>query len=69
MNVTALGDTLAEAREKAYSLIPKLEFQGMHFRKDIAAKAITEIKVKKKKKDKAKAKAASRPASWRVDTR
>ncbi len=57
LNVTALGDSLAEAREKAYSVIPKLEFQGMFYRKDIAARAITEIKVKKKRKEKAKAKA------------
>lgn len=59
LNVTALGDTLAEAREKAYSVIPKLEFQGMFYRKDIAARAITEIKVKKKRKEKAKAQAAA----------
>lgn len=30
-----LGDTLEEAREKAYSVLEKVDFQGMYFRKDI----------------------------------
>lgn len=57
LNVTALGETLTEAREKAYSIIPKIEYAGMFYRTDIAVKALTEAKVKKKKKSKADAKA------------
>lgn len=52
LNVTALGNTLAEAREKAYSVVPKFEYQGMFFRTDIALKALTVTKPKKKKKSK-----------------
>jgi phosphoribosylamine--glycine ligase len=40
LNVTALGDTLSDAREKAYGLIPRIDFQGMHYRKDIGAKGL-----------------------------
>jgi phosphoribosylamine--glycine ligase len=40
LNVTALGETLAEAREKAYAAVQKIEFQGMFYRKDIGAKGV-----------------------------
>jgi phosphoribosylamine--glycine ligase len=40
LNVTALGETLAEAREKAYAAVQKIEFQGMFYRKDIGAKGM-----------------------------
>jgi phosphoribosylamine--glycine ligase len=40
LNVTALGDTLTEARDRAYTVIPKIEFQGMYYRRDIAAKGM-----------------------------
>ncbi len=33
--VTALGDDLAAARERAYEGVSKLHFNGMHFRRDI----------------------------------
>lgn len=56
LNVTALGDSLTEAREKAYAAVSKIDFQGMFYRTDIALKALTEAKVKKKKKAKADAK-------------
>lgn len=36
LNVTALGATAAAARERAYAAAARIEFQGMHFRKDIA---------------------------------
>jgi len=36
LNVTALGATVAAARERAYAAAARIEFQGMHFRKDIA---------------------------------
>lgn len=35
LGVTALGDTLSLAREKAYENIKKISFEGMHYRKDI----------------------------------
>lgn len=39
--VTAIADSLKEAREKAYSFIgKKVYFEGMHFRKDIASKGM-----------------------------
>ena len=36
LTVTALADTLDEARKKAYQNIEKISFAGMHYRKDIA---------------------------------
>jgi phosphoribosylamine--glycine ligase len=37
LGVTALGDTLAAARERAYAAVAKIRFEGMQFRRDIAA--------------------------------
>jgi phosphoribosylamine---glycine ligase len=39
LNVTALGDTVGEARERAYAAIDLISFPGMQFRSDIAAVA------------------------------
>jgi phosphoribosylamine--glycine ligase len=39
--VTALGDTLQDAKKRAYEAVAKIHFQGMHYRKDIADKALT----------------------------
>jgi phosphoribosylamine--glycine ligase len=36
LTVVARGKTLAEAREKVYDNIPKIHFEGCHYRKDIA---------------------------------
>jgi len=36
LTVVARGKTLAEAREKAYANIPRIHFEGCHYRKDIA---------------------------------
>jgi phosphoribosylamine--glycine ligase len=36
LTVVAKGKTLAEAREKVYANIPKIHFEGCHYRKDIA---------------------------------
>src|ERR671934_1155352 len=36
LNVTALGTTVAEARERAYAAIERISFSGMRFRTDIA---------------------------------
>jgi phosphoribosylamine--glycine ligase len=39
LGVTALGDTLEEARQKAYAACSCIEFRDMFYRKDIGAKA------------------------------
>jgi phosphoribosylamine--glycine ligase len=40
LNIVALGPTLKQAVDKAYSNIPKINFEGMFFRKDIAKKEL-----------------------------
>ncbi|MBI4822697.1 MAG: phosphoribosylamine--glycine ligase [Nitrospirae bacterium] len=40
LGVTAEGKDIPDAREKAYSAIEKIHFNGMHFRKDIAQRAL-----------------------------
>jgi phosphoribosylamine--glycine ligase len=40
LGVTALGGTLAEARDRAYQAVSKIQFDGAQFRRDIAAKAL-----------------------------
>jgi phosphoribosylamine---glycine ligase len=40
LNVTALGDTLQAAVERAYEAVGMIHFEGMHARRDIAAKAL-----------------------------
>ena len=40
LGVTVLGDTHALAVEKAYEVLSLVEFEGMHFRRDIGRKAI-----------------------------
>jgi phosphoribosylamine--glycine ligase len=36
LSVVATGNTIAEAREKVYSNLPRIHFEGCHYRKDIA---------------------------------
>ena len=36
LTVVARGKTIAEAREKVYANVPRIHFQGCHYRKDIA---------------------------------
>ena len=36
LTVVAMGKTIAEAREKVYNNIPRIHFEGCHYRKDIA---------------------------------
>ena len=38
--VTALGETLSDAKKRAYEAAAKIKFTGMHFRTDIADKAL-----------------------------
>jgi phosphoribosylamine---glycine ligase len=40
LSVTALGETLAEAKRKAYEAVGRIHFQGAFWRKDIADKAL-----------------------------
>lgn len=37
LGVTALGETLAAARDNAYGLVEKVQFEGMQFRRDLGA--------------------------------
>ena len=41
LGVTALGDDIADARRKAYAAVELISFDGMQFRTDIAASAIS----------------------------
>jgi phosphoribosylamine--glycine ligase len=40
LGVTATGNSIAEAKQHAYTAIDKIQFQGMHYRKDIADRAL-----------------------------
>jgi phosphoribosylamine--glycine ligase len=40
LNVTALGPSLDEARRRAYAACEQISFDGMRFRRDIAARAV-----------------------------
>jgi phosphoribosylamine--glycine ligase len=43
LNVTALGATPAEARERAYDAASRISFDGMQIRTDIAARAVERV--------------------------
>jgi phosphoribosylamine--glycine ligase len=43
LNVTALGPTPAEARERAYAAADEIEFDGKQMRRDIAARAVERV--------------------------
>ena len=40
LGVTALGDTLADAKKRAYQAMEKIHFEGMHYRRDIGRQAL-----------------------------
>jgi phosphoribosylamine--glycine ligase len=40
LGVTALGKNIKDAKDRAYTAIEKIHFDGMHYRKDIADRAI-----------------------------
>jgi phosphoribosylamine--glycine ligase len=40
LSVTGLGDNLRQALDRAYAGIARIHFDGMHYRKDIGARAI-----------------------------
>ena len=41
LGVTARGDSVAEARERAYAAADLIHFEGMHLRRDISARALS----------------------------
>jgi phosphoribosylamine---glycine ligase len=43
LNVTGLGTTPAEARDRAYDAARRIEFEGMQMRSDIAARAVERV--------------------------
>ena len=45
LNVTALGATPAEARDRAYAAVERIDFEGMQVRTDIAARAVSRDRV------------------------
>jgi phosphoribosylamine--glycine ligase len=40
--VSALGDSIAQARERAYAVVAQIEFEDCHFRRDIALPPLTD---------------------------
>jgi len=40
LGVTARADTLGEAVQRAYATVSGIGFEGMHYRTDIAARAV-----------------------------
>jgi phosphoribosylamine---glycine ligase len=42
LGVTGLGDTFAAARERAYEGVRRIRFDGMHYRSDIGARALSQ---------------------------
>jgi phosphoribosylamine--glycine ligase len=40
LGVTGLGATIKEAIDKTYQALTKINFEGMHYRKDIGNKAL-----------------------------
>jgi phosphoribosylamine--glycine ligase len=46
LGVTALGQTLGEAKRRAYQAAEKISFDGMYYRKDISDKALNTTSIK-----------------------
>jgi phosphoribosylamine--glycine ligase len=40
LGVTALGTSVLDARKRAYAALGKINFEGMHYRKDIGHQAL-----------------------------
>jgi phosphoribosylamine--glycine ligase len=45
LNVTALGEDIRIAKEKAYQAVELINFENMHYRRDIADKALNRFKI------------------------
>ena len=54
LGVTALGQSIAQAKQKAYEAVDKIRFDGAYCRRDIADKAINRCKIKAKTEQTAK---------------
>jgi phosphoribosylamine-glycine ligase len=39
--VTAIGETVGAARDRAYAAVAEIRFEGRHFRRDIALGAVS----------------------------
>ncbi len=61
MGITAIAEDLPSAIQRAYAGVSKLQFEGMHFRKDIGGKALARIPKPPPKR--ARAPRGERPAS------
>jgi len=44
LGVTAVGPSLEVAIERAYEVVPHIQFEGMHYRKDIGHKALARLR-------------------------
>jgi len=40
LGVTALGDDIEKARDRAYEAVDRISFDGMQYRRDIASRAL-----------------------------
>ncbi|MDD5237117.1 MAG: phosphoribosylglycinamide synthetase C domain-containing protein, partial [Candidatus Omnitrophica bacterium] len=40
LGVSGLGDNIKQAIEKTYQAVEKIDFEGMHYRKDIGYRAV-----------------------------
>jgi phosphoribosylamine--glycine ligase len=40
LNLTALGDSVSDARERAYRAVDRIELSGVQYRHDIALSAV-----------------------------
>ncbi|MEA3328923.1 MAG: phosphoribosylamine--glycine ligase [Candidatus Omnitrophota bacterium] len=47
LGVTALGKDIAQAAKRVYQAVEKIDFEGMHYRKDIGLRAIEKSAIKK----------------------
>ena len=43
LNVTALGDSVDEARARAYEAVERIDFEGAQYRSDIAARVAERV--------------------------
>ncbi|MFH1965018.1 MAG: phosphoribosylglycinamide synthetase C domain-containing protein, partial [Acidobacteriota bacterium] len=44
LGITATAPGLGEAIDKTYAAVDKIDFEGMYYRKDIAAKGVRKLK-------------------------
>ena len=51
LNVTALGDTIQDAIDISYNAVEKIHFDKMHYRTDIAKRALEKLSVNFRRHD------------------